>query len=164
MQKQIESATELTMEMESLRMHVTELENAIEGLNESKKQLADIINCLPDAVMAINKDGKVIVWNRAIEQMTKIPADEMLGKGDYEYAIPFYGKRRPILVDLVLNPKDKESVQNQYTALENGVSVCMAEAYALSLKSEESSHFYATASALRDSEGSIIGAIECNKR
>ena len=29
------------------------------------------------------------------------PAEEMIGKGEYEYALPFYGHRRPILIDLV---------------------------------------------------------------
>ena len=51
----------------------------------------------------IDGEGHVIAWNRAIEEMTGITAEEMLGKGDYEYAIPFYGERRPFLVDLVFN-------------------------------------------------------------
>jgi len=161
MQKRIELATELMVEIEFLRMRVIELDNTTEGLNESKRQLIDIINCLPDAVLAINKDSKVIIWNRAMEQMTKIPAEDILGKGDYEYAIPFYGKRRPILVDLVLNIKDKESVENQYSALKNIGHLYWSEAYAPNLKSDENSHLYATASVLRDSEGNIIGAIEC---
>ena len=39
--------------------------------------------------------------------MTGIQATEMLGKGDYEYALPFYGERRPILIDLVLLPRQE---------------------------------------------------------
>jgi len=49
----------------------------------------------------IDLEGKVIAWNRAIEHMTGVKARDMLGKGDYEYAIPFYGERRPVLIDLV---------------------------------------------------------------
>ena len=66
-------------------------------LRESERRLSDIINFLPDAILAIDRDGNIIVWNRAIEDMTGFPAEKMLGKGDYEYAIPFYGTRRPIL-------------------------------------------------------------------
>ncbi len=33
-------------------------------------------------------------------------AKDILGKGDYEYAIPFYGGRRPTLVDLALRMDD----------------------------------------------------------
>jgi PAS domain-containing protein len=54
----------------------------------------DIIEFLPDATFVINQKGEVIAWNRAIERITGIKKDDMLGKGDYEYAIPFYGKRR----------------------------------------------------------------------
>jgi CheY-like chemotaxis protein len=71
------------------------------SLVESEKRLADIIDFLPDATFAIDRDGKIIAWNHAIEEMTGLLAQEMLGKGDHEYAIPFYGKRRPILIDLV---------------------------------------------------------------
>ena len=46
--------------------------------------------------MVIDREGKVIAWNKAIEDMTGVRAEEMLGKGNYEYAIPFYGERRPM--------------------------------------------------------------------
>ena len=55
-------------------------------------------NFLPDATLVIDRQGKVIAWNKAIEEMTGIPVAETVGKGDYEYAIPFYGVRRPILI------------------------------------------------------------------
>jgi hypothetical protein len=45
----------------------------------------------------------VIAWNRAIEMMTQVKAEDILGKGEYEYSLPFYKKRRPILIDLVTN-------------------------------------------------------------
>jgi len=37
-------------------------------------ELADIINFLPDATFVIDKEGKVISWNRAIEDMTGVSA------------------------------------------------------------------------------------------
>jgi hypothetical protein len=33
--------------------------------------------------------GPVISWNRSMEEMTGVKAKDILGKGDYEYAIPF---------------------------------------------------------------------------
>ena len=59
---------------------------------------------LPDATFAIDLDGRVILWNRAAEEFTGVKSEDMLGKGNYEYAIPFHGVRRPILIDLVLTP------------------------------------------------------------
>ena len=84
---------------------ITERKQAEEELRESRQQLSDMIDFLPDATFVIDKEGKVIAWNRAIEEITGISAADMLGKGNYEYALPFYGERRPILIDLVLEPQ-----------------------------------------------------------
>jgi PAS domain-containing protein len=55
--------------------------------------------------MAIDIGGRVVIWNPAMEKLTGACAADMIGKGNYEYALPFYGIRRPILVDLVLMPE-----------------------------------------------------------
>ncbi len=124
---------------------------------ESQRRLTDIINFLPDATLVIDGDGHVIAWNRAIEEMTGITAEEMLGKGDYEYAIPFYGERRPILIDLVLLPR--EEFERKYAHIERQGSVLVGETYVPRLKGS-GRYLYATASALHDSKGDIAGAIE----
>ncbi len=40
--------------------------------------------------------------NKAMEEMTGVPAADMMGKGDYAYTVPFYGKPRGQLMDLIL--------------------------------------------------------------
>jgi len=85
-------------------------------LKESGKLLFDIIDFLPDATFAINSQGKVIAWNRAIETLTGFKAEDMMGKGNYEYSLPVYGIRRPILIDLVTHP-DK-NIEKQYDFIE----------------------------------------------
>ena len=80
------------------------MENA---LRESEQRLSDIIDFLPDATFAIDLDGKVIAWNRSIEEMTGVKAEDIIGKGDYEYSVPFYGVRRPIMIDMVFRYDDE---------------------------------------------------------
>ena len=80
-------------------LDISDRKSAESALKESERRLANIINFLPDATFVINKEGRVIAWNRAIEKLTGIKAEQILGKGDYEYALPFYGERRPILID-----------------------------------------------------------------
>src|SRR5665647_463574 len=82
------------------------LTNSETAVRESERHLTDIINFLPDATMVIDADRKVISWNKAIEEMTGVMAKDMLGRGNYEYSIPFYGERRPILIDLVFENDD----------------------------------------------------------
>ena len=85
-------------------------------LKKSRQQLTDIINFLPDATCVIDTAGRVISWNRAMEIMTGIPQSEMIGKGDYAYAIPFYGKQRPVLMDYLLN--DQLALESGYPVVE----------------------------------------------
>jgi PAS domain S-box-containing protein len=74
------------------------------SLRDSERRLGEIIDFLPDATFAVDRNGTVIAWNRATEQLTGIEAAEMLGKGDCAYAFPFYHELRPILVDMVDQP------------------------------------------------------------
>ena len=124
---------------------------------ETQRRLTDIINLLPDATLVIDGEGHVIAWNRAIEEMTGITAEEMLGKGDYEYAIPFYGERRPILVDLVFKPQ--EELEQKYDQIQRHGSTLVGETYVPRLRGG-AGYLLGTASILADSRGNAVGAIE----
>ena len=86
----------------------------LEAIEDAEK-LANFIDYLPDATLAIDMEGRVVVWNKAMEELTAIKAEDMLGKGNYEYGLAFYNRRRPIMVDLVLRP---EEVQQYYSIVE----------------------------------------------
>jgi PAS domain S-box-containing protein len=144
--------------IESIR-DITERKIVEEALRESERQLASIIDFLPDATMVINREGRVIAWNRAIEVMTGVKAEKMLGRGNYEYAIPFYGERRPVLIDLALHPDDQ--LESQYTTIERKGEILFGESFTPGLHPSVGVHLSATASVLRDLKGEIIGAIEC---
>lgn len=130
---------------------------AEEELRESRKRLADIIDFLPDAVFAIDREGRVIAWNRAIEEMTGVSAKEMIGKGDREYAIPFYGDRRPILIDFILS--QDEAIPNHYCLITRDRDVLIAETD-LPCPRGERRVLFGKASPLYDENGTIVGAIE----
>jgi PAS domain S-box-containing protein len=125
---------------------------------EMQRRLADIINFLPDATLVIDSEGRVIAWNQAIEELTGIPAAEILDKGEYEYALPFYGERRPILIDLVLLPRE-EFEQEKYAHIERRGEILTGEAYTPALKSGPR-YLFAVAAPLHDVSGNIVGAIE----
>ncbi len=137
---------------------VTEHKQAEEELRELQIRLSETFRFLPDATMVINKDGRVIAWNRAIEAMTGIKAQDMLGKGDYEYSIPFYGERRPILIDLAMHPAPH--MDARYTSIHRVGDTLIGESFTPNLLSGNV-HLSATASVLRDSRGEVIAAIEC---
>ncbi|MDD1693124.1 MAG: PAS domain S-box protein [Methanoregula sp.] len=127
------------------------------ALSESEKRLTDFINFLPDATFAIDTDSKVIAWNRAIEEMTGIAARDILGKGDYEYALPFYGTRRTILVDLIFEPEER--IAEYYSNILRDGHTLSAET---DLPHPKGTPIYvlAKASPLYNREGEITGSIE----
>ena len=128
-----------------------------EALNDSERQMADIINFLPDPTIVINSDGKVLAWNHAAEELTGVKAEKMLGKGNADYSVLFYGIVRPMLIDLVLG-KNPE-VEKIYPKLERKGDSIKAEGY-VKLPDGRSLYTIGHASPLYDSSGKTIGAIE----
>jgi PAS domain S-box-containing protein len=127
-------------------------------INNSQQYSADIINFLPDATFVIDNDGRVIAWNYAIESMTGVKAEEILGKGDHEYSLAFYGCRRPMLIDLALR-RTAEGVERAYNAFKREGDAIVAETYIPSFK-PGGIYLWAKASSLYNTEGNLVGAIE----
>jgi len=129
-----------------------------DALKESEQRVLDIINFLPDATFAVNLENKVIAWNKMIEEMTGISKAAILGTGDYSYAVPFYGEKRPILVDMVLN--NDRGIEKKYPSLKRAGDKLMTEIWSPCLYGGKGAHIGITVSPLYDTNGSIIGAIE----
>ncbi len=128
------------------------------ALQESRQLFSDIISFLPDPTYVIDREGKVIAWNRALEELSGIPAEAMLGKGDFEYSIWQYGKRRPVLINLVQDPDQDAARMNYLNIRHEGTSV-MAETQ-VTLPSGRNVVLSLVASPLIDGKGTITGAIE----
>ncbi len=68
------------------------------------KRLRDVIDFIPTPTFLMGKDGVIRYWNRSTSEMTGWSADRILGKGNYEHAIPSYGFRRPTVSNLIIEP------------------------------------------------------------
>ncbi|MDD3580585.1 MAG: response regulator [Desulfobacca sp.] len=136
---------------------ITERKKAEEALRESKRHFQDIIDFLPDATLVIDQEGKVLAWNRAIEAMTGVQAQDILGKGNYEYALPFYGERRPILIDYIF--KEEKEFRAKYAQVNRRGEILCGETYVPLLRAG-GAYLTATAGGLYDAAGNLTGAIE----
>lgn len=121
------------------------------------RRLADIIDFLPDPTLVVDAKGAVVSWNRAMERLSGVAAEDILGKRDFEYARPFYGYATPMLVDYARGAVRHPDAR--YAVAEQEEDAIIAEVTVLALPGAPR-HIWAKAVALRDATGKIIGGIE----
>jgi len=151
------SNTELAERVDKLELELTRCRKAEEELRDSERFFADLINFLPDATLVIDTHGVVVAWNRAIEELTGVKSEDMIGKGDYQYALPFYGIRRPILVDLAL--QWDEDIAATYQYVRKAGEILYSETLNPPFLNKPSL-FWNSARKLYNARGETIGAIE----
>jgi two-component system sensor histidine kinase DegS len=125
------------------------------------EMLAKIIDGSSIPSFVINKQHQVIYWNIAIEALTDIKRDEIIGTDEQWRA--FYNEKRPTMADLMVDGAQENEIENYYqgkckkSRLIDGAYE--AEDFFLDLgRNGKWLHF--TASPIRDKAGRIIGAIE----
>lgn len=128
------------------------------NLAKSEQQLQDIIEFLPDATFAIDKEGKIIAWNRALEMMTGRSKASMLNRGNFEYALAFYGDRRPMLAGLIVS--NGRDIVRKYPQVRVESGTLISEVYLPHIHGDRGMHLRFSASALVDANGNVTGAIE----
>jgi PAS domain S-box-containing protein len=128
------------------------------ALLDSQRRLSQIIEFLPDATMVIDAQGTLIAWNNAMETLTGVKASDILGKGDYEYALPFYGKRRPVMLDLVMI--ENQEMAAEYVYVKRDGNRLISETYLPNFCNRGSVWLWNVAAPLYDDDGKIVGAIE----
>lgn len=144
--------------LEGVILDVTEAREARIQVEEAHLLTRSILESLPDATFVVDANKRVLAWNRAIEEMSGTPKEDILGKGDHAYSFPFYGENRPVLVDLVW--EDDEVVRSRYDFVEKHGHTLFAEVFVPSLNNGAGAYVWAMATPLFDKQGRIAGAIE----
>lgn len=126
---------------------------------ESEQRIFSVIEGSPIPSFVIGLDHKVIYWNRALETLSRIPAEEIIGTNQHWRA--FYASERPCMADLLVN-ETLETIPEWYPGVSK--SKLLDETY-------EAEGFFPdlgvggrwlrfTAAAIRNSRGVLVGAIE----
>lgn len=149
---------ELTRAHEALQQEGRQRKEAEVAKDRSEHLLAEMINFLPDPTFVIDRNSRVLVWNRAMEQLTGIGAGDILGKGNYEYAVPFYGDRHPILIDFALHPESR--TDKDYTDIGQQGDTFIAESYTPHIKTGLPTYLWGIAKPYYNAKGEVRGAIE----
>ena len=133
---------------------------AREVFSNGRQSLQSIIGSSPIPAFIIGKDHLVIYWNKALEELSGIKAEEVVGTGQQWRA--FYSTERPCMADLLVDEFQKE-IPHWYTS-KFIKSKLIDGAY-------EATDFFPelgkrgrwlrfTAAIIRNSKGTVVGAIE----
>lgn len=126
-----------------------------------EEMLAKIVDGTTIPSFVINREHKVTHWNTAVEALTGIRKEEIVGTGEQWRA--FWPEKRPVMADLIVDGVSAEEIEGYYqgrcqkSPLIDGAYE--AEGYYPELgKGGKWLHF--SASPIKDPDGEIIGAIE----
>jgi PAS domain S-box-containing protein len=137
---------------------ITERKQAELSLKAAHQTLQDILEFLPDATLVIDREKRVISWNRAMEEMSGVKKEDIIGKGGFAYAVPFYGKKRPMLIDLVMEESPK--IEKKYDYVKRTGTTVYGEAFVPGAFQGKGAYLWSTAAPLYSGDGSIIGFIQ----
>lgn len=139
---------------------ITDRRRIEDAIKESEQRLRSVIEGSPIPTFVIDQDHKVLYWNKALEEMSDIRASDIIGTNQQWRA--FYDKERPCMADLLVNSLFEE-IPRWYVGKYHKLKL-IEDAY-------EAIDFFPalgpggkwlrfTAAALRDSKGTVFGAIE----
>jgi DNA-binding CsgD family transcriptional regulator len=138
---------------------ITEQKTAEQAVKESEQRLHTILQGSTIPTFVIGKDHRVLFWNKSLEQLSRIPAKEVLGTKLHWRA--FYGEERPCMADLLVDGNIREVprwYQGKYSKSKLLKDAFEAVDFFPSLADGKWMRF--TAAVIRNSGGQVIGALE----
>ena len=152
---------ELQKKIESLQKKVIRHRKREEAFWRIQERLGQIIESIPIPIFVIDNDHIVTHYNQAMEVLTDVDADEMIGTREPWKA--FYSSARPTMADFILDGAPEEELTRYYQG-KFRQSPVKAKAYEAEDFfpdiGEDGKWLFFTAAPLTDSDGNVFGALE----
>jgi Na+/H+ antiporter NhaD/arsenite permease-like protein len=133
----------------------------IYDLIKRRTELPHYINQFPDPAFMINTDHLVTHWNPAMEKLSGVKAQDVVGTSRHWY--PFYRRERLILADLVLENYPKNQIAKHYHGHHRPIAH-IAQAYEAAAFfpdiAEGGKWLSISAAPVRDKSGTVVGVVE----
>lgn len=142
---------------------ITERKRAEEALQESERRLWQIVEGSSIPTFVIDEKHTVTHWNKACENLTGVPASEMVGTANHWS--PFYPVGRQVMMaDLIVDGQAEAADMIRYYGGKYQESALIEGAYEAEDffpdLGESGKWLFFTATSLRDHQGKIVGAVE----
>lgn len=132
-----------------------------EALRLSQETLSQILHGTSIPLFVIDRQHVVTHWNEACERLTGVAASQVVGT--QKAWLPFYADERPVMAELIVDQRPTEDFVELYkgTCRESLTlpGACELEAFFPHF-GEGGKWLFCTAAPLRDTRGTLVGAIE----
>jgi PAS domain S-box-containing protein len=155
------SYEELEKKVKELEKETDRRKEAEKALRKSEERHAQIVQGNPIPTFVIDDNHFITHCNKAFENLTGIPADDIIGTK--RQWLPFYSSERPVLADLIIDNASEEEIAKYYDGQHRKSAVIEGGYEAERLFRnlwEDGKWLFFTASPIKDSDGNITGAIE----
>ncbi len=138
---------------------ITQRKQAEDALKNQQRFSLDLIDSSATATFVLDKQHRIMIWNRACEVLTGCSSAEMVGT-DNQWK-PFYSNRRPTVADIIID-SDTDRLPELYKSFSQSTlnrQGIRAEGWYASLGGRER-YIIFEAAPIFDSRGDLIAAIE----
>jgi methyl-accepting chemotaxis protein len=129
----------------------------ITRIHNQAKEMEELVNKIPVPLLVLDKDHKIRYWNKAVEDLTGVNAEEMVGT-NRQWA-PFYDSERPVLADIVMTNPDDAHERYPNVEKSNLVSGALFAQGEFTINGKKR-HLRFTAAPIYGENGEITGAVE----
>ncbi|MEX2482832.1 MAG: response regulator [Gammaproteobacteria bacterium] len=138
---------------------VTVIKRAEENLRREKVFVEALVLNLATPTFVLAADGTVRVWNRALEDLTGVAADEVVGTRNHSRL--FYGETRPMMADIILDASIDEHIADYVTVrpIEHIPGGIYAENWA-TLRTGRTHYISGAAAPVYHEDGSLAAVVE----
>ncbi|MGB3724354.1 MAG: sodium:proton antiporter NhaD, partial [Glaciecola sp.] len=132
--------------------------NPLNVLETYGKDIGEHIHEQPYPAFIVDNEHKVTHWNAALEALTGIKAEEMIGTNNQWKA--FYKSERPTLADVVLDDKSESGVRQHYRGQYRDNPLEGKSYDAANYFDNLGAYLMFSAAPIKDEYGNNIGAVE----
>jgi signal transduction histidine kinase len=158
--KMVEDLRNTTVSRDALMKEMAERKTAEEAVIKNEEKLKNILHGSPIPIFVIDTAHKITYWNRAMEEYAGIKAADVVRTDNHWMA--FYDGKRPCIADLLIDGKMDD--MNEWFPDNCRSSSLIEGAYEavdfIPRLGPDGAWVHFTAALLKDSRGSIMGAVE----
>ncbi len=125
---------------------------------QSLLDVAELIRPSPLPAFITDRNKNVMAWNPAIEVLTGVKKEEIIGTTKYQNALEVYPELKPLLIDILETPA--EEIEKQFPDVDHFGDTFYFERHIPSFRNQQGVYLLEKAGWIVDAVGNPVGILE----